>query len=343
MLFRNILLCLISLVVSLLLVEVVLRFADPFGISYFPKTAAYLDTMEMHEILGYRNRPNLRGEAYGQPVEINSIGFRDREIPPNKDQNEYRIYILGDSLPFGIGVKREESFVYLLEKRFNERAENGRRVRTINGGTISYNTEQELLQLKTVGLGLAPDMVVLVFSENDIYPRMWIFEKRRKWYVKALEPSYTASLALVAVRMSKMILSRLRRKPDLQADLDPVPAMGYRVDSEDWKRIEDSLTEISRICRQLSIPFVVFAAVPERSAASKLLKAVADREKFAIFSMALGEDDPRRKDPEKYRNSFVDGHPNPAGNQLDAAKLYESLLSLGIQNRISSKGAVNRE
>jgi hypothetical protein len=324
-------------IVSALLLEVLLRVADPFGISYFPETARYLDTLEPHDALGYRNRPNLRGEFYGTTIEINSMGLRDGEIPEAKDENEFRIYVLGDSLPFGVGVEREESFVCQLERRFNDEPGRNGRVRTINGGTISYNTQQELAQLRALAGRVKPDLLVLIFSDNDLEPPLWVFERRRRWYVRLLEPSYTASFALVVARVARGALDAVRpRRPGGGGSANR-PEEGFRGDSPGWPATAGALREIHAISRRLDVPFVLFTAVPRDSRAESLLRGVADGAGFPMFSMAPGEGDPRRVDPARYRNSFVDAHPNAAGNGLDAENIYRSLRSAGAGDWIEKR------
>jgi lysophospholipase L1-like esterase/DNA-directed RNA polymerase subunit RPC12/RpoP len=331
------LLGLVFVVVALVVFELACRVFDPWGISYFPETASYLDTMVMDKAIGYRNRPNLQGMYYGVPVQINSIGLRDREIQPKTDPDEFRIFVLGDSLPFGIGVKREDSFVYMLESLLNEQVKGGRRYLTINGGTISYNTQQELVQLKTLGMDLKPDMVILIFSENDIYPAMWVFNKRRKWTVRLLQRSYAASFGLLGFRQLRSYAAGIvRRSRDRESTVvEWTVAMGYRQEDERWKEIDGALTEINQICEKASIPLAVFTTVPRNSAARELVQLVARREGFPEFSLFPDAHDPRHTHPEQYRNSLVDGHPNPEGNKLDAQNIFNAFQGLGVLDGIA--------
>ncbi|KUG21917.1 hypothetical protein ASZ90_008321 [hydrocarbon metagenome] len=69
-----------QILVVFVLLELALRALDPFGISYYPETARYFDTLVLEEPIGYRNRPFLSGTFYGVPVSINSLGMRDRKV-----------------------------------------------------------------------------------------------------------------------------------------------------------------------------------------------------------------------------------------------------------------------
>src|SRR5687767_1828066 len=98
------------------LLETAGRFFDPIGISYYPETAAYTDTLVFEEPIGYRNAPNLRGRFWGVPVSINSLGMRDREVDAHPAPDEFRILVMGDSFAFGLGVSYEDSIPQQLEK-----------------------------------------------------------------------------------------------------------------------------------------------------------------------------------------------------------------------------------
>ena len=153
------------LAIFLLLLEAVGRLADPLGISYYPETAKYLDTMIIEEPIGYRNRPNLKGQFWGAPVTINSLGLRDREVSLEPADNEFRILLLGNSGAFGLGVADEDTYSSRLEQQLNRDAD-GMTYRVINMGVPSYNTEQELIQLQSLGLSLDPDLVLLMFAST---------------------------------------------------------------------------------------------------------------------------------------------------------------------------------
>ena len=54
---------LIQLVLCALALEAAARLLDPLGISFYPETAAWLDTLVIEEPIGYRNRPGLEAPS----------------------------------------------------------------------------------------------------------------------------------------------------------------------------------------------------------------------------------------------------------------------------------------
>jgi hypothetical protein len=325
----------LQVLVLLVLLEIAGRAFDPFGISYYPETARYLDTLVLEEPIGYRNRPGLTGTFYGAPVSINSIGLRDREVSFRPDE-EFRILVMGDSVPFGIGVAYENSLPHQLERVLNEQRP-GRHFRTFNMGVPSYNTEQELIQLKSIGLKLEPDAVVLLFSDNDIEPKMWVLNKRSRWYVNLAQRSYAASLLFAFVRELREHIA-VPEPSSAHVGISGIAGVRvnmseYRVDSSRWQAIDRSLSEINALLRKRNIPFVLFtngSATP----VINLLQGVAAREGFPLVNLHRNID-PRwaGQDEARFHNSRFDPHPSPLGNKALATLFAENIIRLKASER----------
>jgi len=302
----------VQLAVVFILLEIYGRLFDPFGISYYPRMSAYLDTMIIEEPIGYRNRPNLNGNYFGVPVTINSLGMRDREVTRN-DDGEFRILFMGDSLPFGVGVRYEDSLPYKLEEILNFRKGGDSTFRVLNMGVISYNTEQELIQLKQIGLSLKPRLAILVYSDNDIEPKMFVFDKRSKWYLNLGQRSYAVSLVYT-------LAENISKKVPVSGSEDMALKEYY---AKRWGYADHSLHEINTLLRSKEVPFVLFTT-EKQGFIFDLLKSVAKREGFPLVSLDY------RQDLMKFRNSYIDAHPNKAGNELLARIIAEALEQKGL-------------
>jgi len=113
-------------------------------------------------LIGHVHRKNMSERLMGVQVETNSDGLRDREYPVEKT-GKYRIIFVGDSLTFGWGAEREDTFEYLLEERWSQT----RDVEILNFGIGNYNTVQEVNLFEEKGLKYKPDQVTLFFFIND--------------------------------------------------------------------------------------------------------------------------------------------------------------------------------
>lgn len=316
-----------SILLACLVLELLCRVFDPLGISYYPETARYMDTLLPADGVGYRQAPNLRGTFWGAPVSINSLGLRGPEISFERPPNEFRILVMGDSWPFGIGVSYEQTFCHLLQTMIARDARPGTLVRTIDMGVPSYNTEAELAQFQSLGRRLHPNLIILMFAINDIEPKLWMLNKRRRWYVNLAQRSYAASFLFTVLRNRA---ARPVAKP-LTQSIDDM-AFLYRPKDPRWLAIDLSLTELNRECREIGIQFVVISETGPATAAGKLLAAVGARERFPLVPLLLAGD-PRWKGLTLH-NSHTDGHPNPYGHLADATFIYEALVRRGILQSI---------
>ena len=312
---RFVLTWLLVAAITLGALEGLCRLVDPLGISYYPETAKWLDTLEVQGTVGYRNRPGTVGTFYGAPVRINSIGLRGPEIP-TKAPGEFRILLMGDSFPFGIGVTEEQALPAVLERLLQEEAPPGQRVRVINMGTVSYNSVQELRQLEELGLSLRPDAVVLNYCINDIEPVFWVMEKRRNRVVDVVQRSYAGSLLAIVARNVKNAVT----------GGSPINLDAYREDAPGWQAVDASLSRMNARCREAGIPFLVFHSVAKEPSLRALLAQLGKREGFPVLEL-FQKDDPKwgKRDPARLVNSPTDSHPNVEGNVMWGELLRQAL------------------
>lgn len=320
----------LQLIIIVILLEAVGRLFDPLGISYYPQIAAYLDTLIIEEPIGYRNRPNLEGNFLGVPVSINSIGLRDREVAPKRD-DEFRILVMGDSMPFGIGVPVDQSYPVQLEKILQLQTSPTRQIRTLNLGVPSYNTEQELIQLQQLGLGLQPDLVTLLFSVNDLQSKMWVFDKRKSWIANWGQRAYAVSLIYTLYKQFKLrgatAHSSISANSNSQSSIvDPKPNSNLSKIPAKWNATLHHLSEINRILKQRGVPFILFT-YNEATVNALALSQIAEEVGFPIFHLKPLTD-PRwnHYKQQDLSNSITDSHPNQLGNQIIATMMADRLV-----------------
>jgi len=97
--------------------------------------------------------------AGGPSYRSNSLGFRDREVPP-KSPDRYRIAVIGDSFAWGQGVEERDRFSNLLEEFLGPRYE------VFNFGRPGNNMPEHL-EVLTQLLTVEPDFVLLQLYIND--------------------------------------------------------------------------------------------------------------------------------------------------------------------------------
>ena len=149
----------ISSLITFLIAEVAVRVLYP---EWAPGTPNLANFWRYDKDLGWAHEPGVDGifASYGFEIDvtINSSGFRGPEFPDQNDDRP-RILVMGDSFVWGFGVEQDEIFTSRLAASCD--------ADVINLGVSGYSTDQELLLLRSTGLPLDPDVVVLVVADND--------------------------------------------------------------------------------------------------------------------------------------------------------------------------------
>jgi hypothetical protein len=102
-------------------------------------------------------------------MKINSLGFRDEEIPLKKPEGELRVLVLGDSITWGDYLQAEDVYVERIE-HYLEQALPERTVQVINAGVGDIGLKEEIGILEEKGLSVEPDIVLIGFYMNDSRP-----------------------------------------------------------------------------------------------------------------------------------------------------------------------------
>lgn len=98
----------------------------------------------------------------------NRHGYYDYEYSYTKDDRVYRIIIIGDSIAQGQGVKLEESFGKVLEKKLNNLLKSKKyKIEVIILALSGYSTSQELILLKKEALCYSPNLIIWSYVLND--------------------------------------------------------------------------------------------------------------------------------------------------------------------------------
>jgi hypothetical protein len=165
----NISLLLFSALVSLFLLEIALRIIphEKFKVETpNPERAIF---WHYDPLLGWKHKSFQEGrfgtQDFDVQVKINGQGLRDRAYSYQRKDGVFRIIVLGDSFTWGFGVEHHDIFTEIMERDL-------RNVEIINMGVSGYSTDQEYLQFKKEGSRYNPQLILLLFFEDDIYHNM---------------------------------------------------------------------------------------------------------------------------------------------------------------------------
>ena len=311
----------LTIALSCVLLEVVVRVLDPIGISKYEWVAQYHDDKIADRELVFTHTPGLNKKYLGIEVSINDLGLRERPIG-RKQEDEVRVLFLGDSVTFGWRVPVEQTFVRLLESRLSSRL--GRPVRTVNSGVGGYNTVQEKWFLFRSGERIDPDLVVLLYVKNDIEVNSGPFDLYSLTRISGKSPPEA-----VKVLLSKSWLGRLVNHI-VRGDADTQKPPGR--ESIGWKQSMDALRSIHGFCQDRAIPFVAFvyrmrASDRVEAALWETVSSLGRKEGFLVDDvkpwwgdMTIGE----------LTLSALDGHPNAKGHTILADGMERFLVKSGV-------------
>jgi lysophospholipase L1-like esterase len=352
----QVLLLLFSLIICSLTAEAVLRlfpslyhglnlYTAPYRIQYdYPKKLFLAD-----KILGHRYQPRFKGFFSGQgyehiPIQINSMGFRDREYSLNKPAGVFRVLGLGDSITFGAGVKVGDTYLKQLEKLLNHRKEEVK-YEVINAGINRYDNLQELRLLKELAPKLHPDLVVIGVCINDIYgvPHKYKVPARNQ-AVKNKACAHTIIHKLICNlrKQSKFVDLAIKLYRNSRVALhaanylrEYLRSCYRRWEGEDWGLLQKQLLEFKSIADEQGFQ-IVFVLFPTEIQLHFTQQEAVPQLKFVEFAQAheflyldlfrsFKENGLSTKKPLFLEKD--DLHPNAEGHKLIAETTYNFLSS----------------
>jgi hypothetical protein len=156
----------LSCLVSVVVLEVILRAWRPEHLKLFPR---YHEAVRYGEYTLRRTRPGsefVHTSMDGRwRFKVDRNGFRsDYDISRERKAGVARILVLGDSQAFGYENHHADTLPLRLEAELRSA---GVEAEAINSGVSGFGTAEQLIFLENYGLSFQPDMVVLMFFKND--------------------------------------------------------------------------------------------------------------------------------------------------------------------------------
>jgi lysophospholipase L1-like esterase len=266
--------------------------------------------------IGHVHRPGREGRLMNVAVRINADALRDDELPRERGEAR-RLVFLGDSLTFGWGVEKPQTFESLLERRLSEEVTP---TEIVNFGTGNYNTTQQVQRFLETGLAYAPDAVVVFYFINDAEP----VPRRSRW-------GWLGSSRLMTLYWSRIEALTARLSP--ASGFRQYYAGLYADDQAGWRETRGSLLELSEVCAERGIRLQV-AILPDFH---QLADYPFAREHATIRAFLAAHDIPvldlaprfaDQKDPTSLWVAPDDAHPNARGHALIAQYSFDTLRGI---------------
>ena len=108
---------------------------------------------------------------FGQKGFYNYENGNEFGIRENRKKDEFIgkdvILVIGDQFTYGCGVKKSDTYPYLLENKFKNHIKNDS-IMVVNAGMNQYDTEMEYEMLKKIFDIYNPRVVIIAFHSEDI-------------------------------------------------------------------------------------------------------------------------------------------------------------------------------
>src|SRR5262249_14207955 len=111
-------------------------------------------------------RPNTTGRFFDGSIRINNLGFRGRDIEPDK-AGRFRVFALGESPTFGATIHSgDRAWPEVLQSLIEFRLRCARPVEVINAGADAYELENNIKRLRSDIVALKPDVMLSYHGIN---------------------------------------------------------------------------------------------------------------------------------------------------------------------------------
>ncbi len=219
----------------------------------------------------------------------------------------FRILCLGDSLTFGAGVQPDETLPAQLELILN-RASWASIVEVINEGVSGYSLHDDWQRFLERGVGLAPDLVVVVLCDNDAE------------------------------------LFSVNQLPDKSVSYEDHAANCWNENGPHQPHFRLTLQEMAAFGKEHSLRFIV---VFYMIYSSPLTRRIADTlaglcREYGLDWLDLSADMHWRQDQQStslWRVSSEDGHPSALAHQVAAQRLARHIMAKGYLPKDLPPGA----
>lgn len=212
--------------------------------------STFLGVHQRDPLLLWRFKPNLNKSIF----QTNSFGTLGKETSIEKPKDTYRILLLGDSAPVGLGLqKREDAFGEQLVEILNQRLPQ-KKFELINAAVSGYTSLQGLTFLKNYGLNYSPDLIIVYFGNNDASKNGYISDKELLSKNQNLVGFLSALNHLAIYRFLKEIILPLRVSFEDKLREKKKREVVVRVSSEDYYQ---NIEEMIKLAQQNNIKIIL--------------------------------------------------------------------------------------
>jgi lysophospholipase L1-like esterase len=256
----------------------------------------------------------------------NRLGMRDRDYATPKPPSTQRVFVLGDSFTYGIGVTDEAAiFPELLEVELNRTSDTA--IEVLNAGVPGSLTGRWLALLENQIAPFDPDVVLVVFFLRDgtrTSALASFFEPIRK-DIAARNDASRWYRDVYAYRLLRDALDRRQVAERFAATLND-SYFGTSEQTEEWRAAQQNILRMARITRERSavMGLAIFPILADLDgdypfrAICEAIETFAEQHAIPVHNML--PDFQGQRGPELWVSTY-DQHPNAQGHAIAARAL----------------------
>jgi hypothetical protein len=316
MFFKKIILIFVSILLSVLFCEVVLRVKHYFVLDYDIEMWRYANILKTKSDDPKINHVHLKNKTTNlQGVEIKTNRYGQRDIDyNNNDLSSYdrSFLFIGSSITLGWGVESKDTFVNLL----NQKAKNeNKNWLFVNGGVGNYNTERYVNNYLKSWKDLEFTDIIINFFVNDTE---LIKKKETNFFLK------NTHLGVVTWK----ILNNLKSYQKNESLIDYYK-LKYREDYPGYIIAKKEMLNLKKHCQKknLNCSIILLPDIHKTNPypltfIKEKISLFAKQNKISFFDLYEGISSIENK---KLWNKYNDPHPNELGHSLFANSIYINL------------------
>ena len=306
----------VSIIFSLIVCEIILRIKHVVNLNYDIEMWKYAKELKIKvddKTIGHVHRKNGSGSFQGVNITTNNHGQRDINYD-NEFLRKYekRFLIIGSSIPLGWGVKRENTYPYLL----NELAKkNNKKWIFINGGIGNYNSQRYVNNYFENWSNLDFNHIIINYFVNDAE---LIENTKTNLFIKHTH------LGVVLWKLYKSFDAALKRENIVSyyENIYKENSEGFKINSSELRKLNEYCKNNNIKCILVNMPDIHQLNPYKLNFINKKIENLV--EEFSIKYIDLL---PvlQNIDEKKLWNKYQDLHPNSLGHDIISKEIFEKL------------------
>ena len=305
---------LIILFISLFIIEIFLRISNSDMNNYDIEMWRYAKELKISDpVLGHKHLKNKSSILQGVEIKLNSLGMRSEE--DNSAGN--KILFLGSSISLGWGVKNNDSYPMLIQKKLESNKLN---YKILNGSVGNYNTNRYVNNFLINQKAIDVDLIVVNYFINDVET---LPINNSNWFVK--NSQLVASLSIAYKKLNS------KANGDLKSYYNKL----YEYDNFSFLEMRNSLKKLSEYCHKKKVPLIL-VVIPDIhfledypfQQIHEKMNEISNLHNFHFHDMLKKMKGIPFEELQIIRG---DSHPNEYGHKIMAESLYPKLYEIIVQ------------